>query len=171
MLSVKLGKKTLLRCVNLLLLVVWAVFIFLNSADDSTASSKKSDIIADYAIHTIFPNYESISSEEKEAIRSSVVYVVRKGAHVTEYAVLGVLMSTLLSQYAEKRKIWYPASLISCIAYASTDEIHQLFVPGRSGQIRDVMIDSIGIVIGCSTVLLIKTLVKRKNKDKSKSHQ
>ena len=46
-------------------------------------------------------------------------------------------------------------------AYAATDEFHQLFVPGRSGQMTDVMIDSVGCLIGCLVTCLILHLVRK----------
>lgn len=158
----KLNKKTLLRILNWIVLIVWAVFIFSNSADNGTTSGGKSDVIANYVIDAVYPDYENMDAEKKESLHSDVVFIVRKGAHITEFAVLGVLTSLLISQYTEKRRIWYPASIVCSVIYASTDEFHQLFVPGRGGQVRDVLIDSIGILVGCSAVLLIITLVKRR---------
>ena len=49
------------------------------------------------------------------------------------------------------------------ILYACTDEIHQLFVPGRSGMIRDVFIDSIGGIIGISIISIYENIKKRKS--------
>lgn len=76
--------------------------------------------------------------------------IVRKGAHVTEYAVLGLLLAwALRGRYA-----W--AVLIG-VAYAVTDETHQLFVPGRGGQVTDVLIDSVGVLIGVGAFAFVSS--------------
>jgi len=70
--------------------------------------------------------------------------VLRKGAHVTEYAILGVLLMRAVGQEL-------PALLLG-IAYATTDEIHQHFVAGRHGSPIDVAIDSFGVLIGIAVL-------------------
>ncbi len=76
--------------------------------------------------------------------------VLRKGAHITEYAVLGALLLRAVSREL-------PA-LLAGLAYAATDEIHQHFVPGRAGRPLDVGIDAIGLVIG---IVLFKSARER----------
>ena len=72
-------------------------------------------------------------------------------------------LSSLLKEYniLDKRMIIY--SLIFCFIYACSDEMHQLFINGRSGEIRDVLIDSIGAFIGISLYYLVR---RRKNEQK-----
>jgi VanZ family protein len=65
--------------------------------------------------------------------------VLRKLAHITEYAILAFLL---------RRALTTPAALAVAVAYAISDEFHQTFVHGREGRPRDVVIDSIGIVLG-----------------------
>ena len=66
--------------------------------------------------------------------------VLRKLAHLTEYAILGALLLRAVGARV-------PA-LVAGVAYAVGDEIHQTFVPGRQGSVLDVLIDSAGVVIG-----------------------
>jgi VanZ family protein len=66
--------------------------------------------------------------------------ILRKCAHVTEYAILGLLLARALGRET-------PAFLAG-VAYAITDEIHQRFVSGRHASPVDVAIDSVGILIG-----------------------
>ena len=66
--------------------------------------------------------------------------VLRKGAHVTEYAILGFLLLRAIGREL-------PALLVG-IAYAATDEFHQHFVAGRHGSPVDVLIDTVGLLIG-----------------------
>ena len=65
--------------------------------------------------------------------------ILRKGAHVTEYAVLAFLLRRALSA---------PWAFVAAVAYSAFDEVHQTFVRGRHGAPRDVLIDSVGVVIG-----------------------
>ena len=71
--------------------------------------------------------------------------------------------------FSKVKKLGYRglfAAVFSCI-YASSDEIHQLFVPGRAGQVRDVLIDTSGAVAGILLAILIRKAV-RKNRDNKK---
>lgn len=67
-------------------------------------------------------------------------FIFKKSAHVIEYSLLFILWYRALGQKSPIK-----AFLIS-ISYAFTDEIHQLFVPGRTGMLRDVAIDSLGMI-------------------------
>lgn len=66
--------------------------------------------------------------------------VLRKGAHVTEYAILGALLYRALGREA--------LALAAGIAYAATDEVHQYFVRGRHASPVDVAIDATGVALG-----------------------
>ena len=77
--------------------------------------------------------------------------VLRKGAHVTEYAILGLLLLRAVGREL-------PAFLIG-VAYAITDEVHQHFVQGRHASPVDVAIDSAGILLGI--VLLARVESRR----------
>ena len=66
--------------------------------------------------------------------------ILRKGAHLTEYAVLGALLYRALGRE--------PLALAVGIAYAATDELHQYFVPGRHASPVDVAIDAVGVAAG-----------------------
>ena len=65
--------------------------------------------------------------------------LLRKAAHITEYAILAFLLRRAVSTWA---------AFGLAVAYAASDELHQSFVRGREGRPRDVAIDTIGIVIG-----------------------
>jgi VanZ family protein len=67
-------------------------------------------------------------------------YVLRKGAHMTEYAILAVLLVRATGSY-----VW---ALVFSVSYAATDELHQTFVRGRHGSPIDVAIDAAGALIG-----------------------
>jgi VanZ family protein len=66
--------------------------------------------------------------------------ILRKVAHVTEYAVLGALLYRALGRE--------PVALAAGVAYAATDELHQHFVRGRHASPVDVAIDAVGVAVG-----------------------
>jgi VanZ family protein len=74
-------------------------------------------------------------------------YVLRKCAHMTEYAILGVLLARATGSR--------PAAFVLAVAYACSDEWHQTFVRGRHGTPVDVGIDAVGVLIGLT--LLART--------------
>jgi VanZ family protein len=82
--------------------------------------------------------------------------VLRKGAHVTEYAILGALLLRALSRQL-------PALLIG-IAYAGTDELHQHFVRGRHPSPFDVAFDACGLALGLLIVLSVQSQRARAKK-------
>ena len=72
--------------------------------------------------------------------------IIRKFAHLFEYIILGILMINCLRCYSIKNYIII--SIVLCFIYACTDEVHQLFVPGRNGNVIDILIDTIGSFCG-----------------------
>jgi VanZ family protein len=73
--------------------------------------------------------------------------LLRKLSHVTEYAVLALLwLRAFRSQvrFSLEGAAW--AALAVCLACAIVDEVHQAYVPGRIGSVRDVALDSLGAV-------------------------
>ena len=116
----------------------------------SSADANKSTGTSDKVITTMIEIKDKITNNEtpnneKEIIVKNSSFYIRKIAHITEYLILGFLMFNLLKQYSVTN-IYYAIGL--SILYSCTDEFHQLFINGRSGSIRDVLIDSIGILIG-----------------------
>lgn len=71
--------------------------------------------------------------------------LVRKGAHFTAYLILGLLVSYARRPEGPKS---YGSVFLFCMLYAMSDEFHQTFIPGRSGELRDVLIDSAGALSG-----------------------
>lgn len=132
------------------LVAIWMIIIFLMSSFDSVESSNQSNFIVNI-ITNIFKieNIELLS------------FIIRKLAHFTEYLILGLLVANMFTK--NNINNLYLISIILCIIYATSDEIHQLFVPGRACQIRDVLIDSIGSITGVYLYKLINTKILKNN--------
>lgn len=127
------------KIINIILVILWMIFIFIMSSFNATKSTNQSNIIVNIIKDKI--NIENITI---------LSMVVRKIAHFTEYAILGLLVYNLI--YSFDKNIGY--AILICILYAISDEIHQLFVPGRSCQILDVLIDSLGSITGIILLFL-----------------
>lgn len=85
--------------------------------------------------------------------------VVRKIAHFSIYAFLGFWLRFLVRQYTQKYTVLLSA--VFSALYAITDEIHQLFVPGRSGQLKDVLIDTSGAIVGAAIAFILGFICKK----------
>ncbi len=109
------------------------------------------------AILELVNMFDKLTPEQKEVIET----IVRKLAHLSIYTVGGIIIMSHVWLYniSSKKKVLVSLGIGTC--YAITDEIHQLFVPGRSGEIRDVCIDSLGVITGIIIFLVIYIIVKK----------
>ncbi len=87
-------------------------------------------------------------------------HFIRKGAHFTEYALLGMTVVYAFGEKLKKAKRIVPVALAVCAFYAATDEFHQHFVPNRMGSVSDVLLDSVGALTGIA-IFLLMTRTKR----------
>jgi VanZ family protein len=139
-------KPFLLRWLPLLL---WMAVIFTASADANSVAHTST--LLEPLLRWLMPD---ISTGAVESVR----WFIRKGAHVTEYAVLAWLWwRALRGGRAAQPWSWRTAGLALLFSafYAATDEFHQLFVSGRSGTVWDVLIDTAGAALGLAAVRAI----------------
>lgn len=129
------------------LALLWMLVIFSFSAQPADESTQTSLRVGRAVCAVIVPDYAQMTQEQQTAWAERIEFPVRKGAHMTEYGVLAMLWLGVLAGEEITRKRAVIAIVLTAL-YASTDEFHQLFVPGRSGQVRDVLIDSCGAAIG-----------------------
>ena len=151
----------------LIFTIIWMSVIFSFSAKKAVESEGMSHSVGKEIGRLIVPQFTSWSEERQEQFAKMIDFPVRKCAHASEYAVLGVLMLGTAYSFAEdqgkkNRLLCWCAGT----AYAATDEFHQLFVPGRSCQFRDVCIDSAGILTGIVLFSLIKHQIAKYNEKK-----
>ncbi len=145
------------------------VFVFWNSAQTADQSNETSVSFTEKVLTLIWPSFTEKVEAEKQSILASLQFFVRKSAHFSVYCALGVSCASALSTYRFKTKNKAISAVLICLVYAISDEVHQLFVPGRAGRITDVMIDLSGSVLGVMLVLGIvsvyrKSQLKKKNK-------
>lgn len=141
-------KVWILRIVLIALIVGWMFMIFDFSADDGVESQTLSDKITIKVVHIIKPSYDSMPKTEQKALFNKVSFIVRKIGHFGEYGILGLLVTGLLLTFEKIRAIklkWIVLiSTLWCTVYAVTDEVHQIFVNGRTAKVGDVFVDMFG---------------------------
>lgn len=144
------------------LLIFQMLFIFTMSSFGHTSSDAQSNLFVDFIAQN-FPHVRH-GLENNLISLSTLIFLVRKTAHFTEYAILGSLFFINLRN-TPKDLIKRPLvmSILFSLLYACTDELHQIFVPGRSAQFRDILIDTLGASFGATiTYLTIKFFAKIK---------
>ena len=142
--------------IHLLLPLLWMVVIFMLSQQPASISSGQSGVFVEQLRH-ITPSVD----------QQLLTFLVRKGAHIFAYFVLGILTFNALWRVdLSKFKFNYPVglSIIVCALYAASDEFHQLFINGRSGEIRDVMIDSCAAMVGVFIISIFVRILQKSKK-------
>lgn len=148
--------------------------IFAFSAQTAEESTMVSNSVGIMVGNLIVPGFDGWNMGQQLEFAEQIEYGVRKCAHWMEYALLGVLLvgalvdtgkvksvemnsaelNTAPNRNSRRKQIL--ASTAIGICYACSDEFHQLFVPGRSGQVTDVLLDSFGVIVG---VILAKIVM------------
>lgn len=134
-------------------------FIFCMSNQPANISKEISQNIENLLKHT--PIIRNILSDILNSSNSQ--FIVRKSAHIILFCLLSILCFVVIYELKRNLKISTLVSFSITFAYACIDEIHQLFIPERSGRINDVLIDSIGVIMG---LIFINLIFMLKNKIK-----
>lgn len=140
-----------------------ACAIFMLSSQEATVSSKTSSGFIKAVLYFVFGKNADAAFVQK--LTAALHTAVRKAAHFCIYAALGFFTAQLAVQYKIKIKQAVLRAVLFSGAYAVTDELHQYFVPGRSCELRDVCIDTLGAFFGAVVAAALITIIKNlKNK-------
>ncbi len=161
-LELNLRKNFLRKKVFLALTVIWAIIIFGFSARNGTLSTQDSNQVGMFVAETFVDDFSEWDSEAQSDFAEDIEYPIRKTAHATEYAILGILIFGVVYDNGKSKKKAMLLSWGIATCYAATDEIHQLFVPGRSGMVTDVCIDSTGAIAGILLASVFVSFFKKK---------
>jgi VanZ family protein len=159
-----------LKYISWLPAAILMVVIFLFSTKPAVNSNESSLFIA----RNVLSIYENVTDMDFTGAKRSkalenINHIVRKGAHFSEYALLACMFALHLIALRKKGKLLLLLPVGLSAIYASTDEFHQLFVAGRSGQITDVLIDTSGAAAGSLLFsFLVLLIVRYRRKDKKK---
>lgn len=147
------GAFCLKKFVSLFVTLIIMIIIFLFSHQPAASSTSVSS-----NVHNCLDNVGFLQ-------QLFLIFPIRKCAHFFIYFLLGI--STFFTIRALKLKTYL--SIPFCVLYACTDEFHQTFVYGRSGELRDVLIDSTGSFVGILTmyfmIYIINHIITNRKKD------
>ncbi|WP_255375592.1 VanZ family protein [Erysipelatoclostridium sp. An173] len=129
-------------------MIIWMIFIFIMSNTNGNDSSSQSNFFANIILQFINIDKETLT------------FLIRKLAHMSEYAILALFTYYALIKIAFNKRIIFQITFLISFLYACSDEFHQLFISGRSGQFTDIIIDSTGCLI---MLLFLYLWQKRKN--------
>ena len=145
------------RKIFLVLSILWMCVIFYMSNQPAAISSAHSG-----GVINMISNMPVVGTLMKYLMSINIgEFVVRKGAHMFSYCLLAILL--FMSVYEKDIKKAIIIAFLGTFLYACSDEFHQLFIPGRSGEFRDVMIDSLGGIIGLILIGFIARYKIKKN--------
>ena len=143
--------------------ILTAAMIFWFSAQKGESSQQMSDGITLKVAQFLDPDFASLPEVTQLSRLETLSFVIRKGAHFCEYALLGFCLLGWL-RFSRPEKRWracqLPAWAIATL-YAGTDELHQMFIDERSAQIMDVGVDSAGSLAGVLVATLTLVLILR----------
>lgn len=145
------------RFLYLIPVVIWMIFIFYMSGKTGQESSGQSGKISLF-ITNLLEKVRQDSPQEMQNLQDILELVIRKTAHMTEYAILFLLSYLAMVKISMSQSRFYNRSIAVLISllYACSDEMHQLLVPGRSGKMIDVGIDMAGVLIVLICMILSK---------------
>lgn len=134
---------------------MWIAFIFMNSLQTGVESGEVSSKITEVVIKVL--NLININLD----FNTTAIFI-RKCAHVFEYFILGILFALTYINMIGNVNYRIIYTFLSALVVSISDEIIQLYVPGRVGAVTDVLIDTIGIVLGIILILLIIKIRKKR---------
>ncbi|MCM1124029.1 MAG: VanZ family protein [Eubacterium sp.] len=151
-----------------ILAIIWMCIIFSFSAQTKEESSEVSEGFSYRIVNTtgLFFHWD-IDEETLQEIARVIEHSVRKGAHMTEFAIFAILLYLWTGRWNMARLRRGCAAAVMAALYAGSDELHQRFVAGRAGCFEDVLIDCSGVVLGLAFFLLaehIAMVVYRRRK-------
>lgn len=154
----------------LFLTITWMIVIFVFSSQNAEKSTDTSHYVGMIFGKIFVPGFKELSSDKQFEFAAQIDYPVRKTAHACAFGLIGFFSFMTVFFFArsrgkaEKKRIWiYGLSALAfSVAYAASDEFHQLFVPGRAGKITDVLIDGSGALVFILFSILFINLIERK---------
>lgn len=146
---------------NIIFIIIWLFIIFSFSAEDATKSEHRSDEVIINAVETI--TREEIPENQRQKIIDEYIVIVRKSAHFFLYFILAILVFTLYKKIFGLTPKTFIYTIIFCFIYACSDEIHQLFISGRTARIFDIFVDTSGALLSTTILTLIFYLKNKLN--------
>lgn len=149
-----MSKKTIVRCFLGVLILLNVLMIFGFSSESGEESGETSKKVTQAVAQTVVKDFEEKQPQEQEEIVGTLHPSVRTLAHMAEFGLLGVLIMLLLRTFSIRPLFCELFALPAVALVASADELYQhLSDAGRAGELKDVGLDTLGALIGCTLLL------------------
>ena len=146
------------RIIVFMLTAGMVTFAFVHSSMPADLSGEESESVMDFLQYIL--NFFGFNAELTD-------HIVRKAAHFTEYTAIGMLLVCCAYSFSRTKPYrYYSQILFAGLATAVCDETIQLNVPGRSGQITDVLLDFSGVITGAVIMLIFYSVYRKIRKIK-----
>ena len=154
-------KAPFLKAVSLILALSLMILIFCLSGQKASTSTKTSHSVTGTILSFLYEGFDELSKAQQTKLISLVDKTVRTVAHFLEYMLLSFLFSLNLSFYGHLKIKKAILALSGCLVFSLFDEIHQIFVPGRSFQFIDLFYDFLGALTGLILFYLARLIYKK----------
>ena len=135
------------KILSIILAILWMGVIYSFSNQNGDESQNLSDKFTIKLVNTKSKiTKKEYSKKEKQDIVNKYSFIIRKTAHFTVYLILGLLVYNMLYKFNLNKMMII--SIIICVLYATSDEVHQYFISERAFRILDILIDTCGSIIG-----------------------
>lgn len=174
--SLKQKKKIIPKFISIILIFTWLLVIFTLSGMNSNESNSKSKSTLNVLIQETLnlTNKAGITDKhptqaKKDKVIEDINLPMRKFAHATVFIILAILIMICLRTFELELMPSFIITVLVSFMYALFDEYHQTFISGRTGQVSDSLIDTLGALVGAIlVVLIIKLHIKHQEKKKEK---
>lgn len=150
--------------ISWILVIFWAGVIFFMSSMDTNESNVTSKAVINDVVEKSVETTNGLgitnahsSKSKMEQIVDKLNHPLRKVAHASEYFIFTTLILIALKNSGVNGIKMFTVAFVICFIYACTDEYHQIFVNGRTGQFSDTLIDTLGGFISC---VMYKFIIK-----------
>lgn len=150
------------RIIFAILTIATFVTIFIFSSQNGDKSGSTSRNFTRKVIE-ILQIDKYLNESEKENLIENSQFIIRKLAHFTIYTIAGINMMGFINTYNLKKKNKIISVLLVGVIYAISDEFHQMFSGGRMPAIKDILIDSFGVLIGICVFIQLNKIVRKKS--------
>lgn len=167
-------RKRIIFIISVLFAIVCMIVIFSLSSQNCFDTNILSHTVTSKLAGIFFSGFSQLNAENQALLTEQLNHFVRKMAHFSLYFILGFMaaLSVFLATHKYKKSLL--AGALLCLAYGAFDEIHQMFVPGRTPLVRDVIIDTAGGMCGivfCFMTISVVYNLKRIYSDKKTASQ
>lgn len=159
-------KKEVLRGFFCFLSILIMAIIFWFSSQTGVQSSNSSNSVVETVLSVFKPGFYELSLGSRQALIEDFSGTIRGLAHFSIFLLLGISVYSFFLTYRYNNKKLFMLSLDFCFLYAITDEVHQIFVDGRTFELLDIFIDTAGSLVGILTVILVIKLCKERKTNK-----